>query len=238
MNQDISTKEYITIGEAIELLQDKWPEISHSTIRYWEKEGLIHLHRTEGGHRVFCRTDLERLHQIAELRQRRYLPLSAVKRILKEIDSDPTYDLNLLDEIFRPEEYEPDFQPLDAHELARQSELTINQLEEFIVSGLFPEWDESGEGNFYDEDDLKIAQLIGELVKQGFKPSDLAFYAVDMREHVNHELQLFGKVLRLCTGEPERHAVYRQVQSITRNLRSFLYRKYGRQAIVKLLEDG
>ena len=234
---DRATEGSTSIGEALKILKARWPELSHSMIRFWEKEGLIQLHRTEGGHRVFCRTDMERLHLIAELRQRRYLPLSMVRRLLKEIDSDPTADLSIYDEIFQPEEYNPDFKLLSKNELARLSGLRSTQIDEFEILGFFPYEDEGNKRRLFDEGELKTAQLLCELVQHGFEPKELDFYVDDLSEHIRNETQLMRKVLGECTGESERHEVYRQVQNTIRKLRSLLYRKLGRQAMVKLLEE-
>ena len=48
--------QYLKIGEASKLLG-----VSVSTVRLWEKEGLLKVVRTAKGQRLFCRQEVERL---------------------------------------------------------------------------------------------------------------------------------------------------------------------------------
>lgn len=227
-----------TIGEVIEHLRPRWPDVAPSMVRFWEREGLLTPARTCGGHRKYTARDIERLRMVAELRQRRYLPLEAVKHILRQMDADPTYDISLYDEIFRPDEYNPAFRPIMRAEAAKRTGLTVEQIEAFEQSGFLPTWGESGRQRRFDEDDLRILQLLGELSRAGFAPEALAFYAADAREHIRHETQFLAQALGGCEGPPERRAVYRQVQQAVSQLRKLLYRKHGRKAIGELLEGA
>src|SRR5690554_4587524 len=60
----LSKKEWYSIGEAAKELG-----VAHSTIRHWEKEGLIEPHRdVESGYRNYSRADLRKLLVIRTLR--------------------------------------------------------------------------------------------------------------------------------------------------------------------------
>ncbi|MEK7787067.1 MAG: MerR family transcriptional regulator [Chloroflexota bacterium] len=235
---EATSENTFTIGEMVEHLRARWPEVTPSMVRFWEREGLLTPARTDGGHRKYCAGDLERLRMVAELRQRRYLPLEAVKHILHQMDADPTYDISLYDEIFRPDEYDPAFQPVTRAEATKRTGLTVEQIEAFEQSGFLPTWGKSGRQRRFDEDDLRILQMLAELLQAGFAPEALAFYAADTREHVRHETQFLAQALGGCERPPERRAVYRQVQQAVSELRKLLYRKYGRQAIGELLEGS
>lgn len=52
------------IGEVVATLQPLFPDLSHSSLRFLEREGLIQPARTDGGHRLFAPADLERIVQI------------------------------------------------------------------------------------------------------------------------------------------------------------------------------
>lgn len=235
---ETGAKKTFTIGELIEILRARCPEVTPSMVRFWEREGLLTPARTEGGHRKYCAGDLERLRTVAELRQRRYLPLEAVKHILHQLDADPTYDISLFDEIFRPDEYNPAFRPVTRAEAAKRAGLTVELIEAIEESGFLPTWGESGRQRRFDEDDLRILQLLGELANAGFAPEALAFYAADAREHVRHETQFLAQALGGCEGPPERRMVYRRVQQAVSQLRKLLYRKHGRKAVGELLEGA
>lgn len=74
-------KEWHSIGEAAVELR-----VAKSTIRHWEKEGLIEPYRElESGYRKYSRTDLHRLFVIRALRNSVY-SLEIVRDILEEID--------------------------------------------------------------------------------------------------------------------------------------------------------
>lgn len=232
---DDKTETPLGIGELVERLRAECPEISLSMVRFWEREGLIAPVRTEGGHRKYAERDLERLRLIVQLRHRRYLPLAAVKRILRELENDPASDLRLSDELFRPAEYDPDFQPLRRAEAAKRVGLSVGQIRAFERLGFLPVESEAASRRRFDEDDLRILQLLGELLKAGLAPEDLAFYAEDVRAHVAHEFQLLDRVIGGCAGPPQRRATFRQVQQCAGQLRALLYRRYGRQAAGELL---
>ncbi|MER3468889.1 MAG: hypothetical protein C4314_02605, partial [Thermoflexus sp.] len=57
-----------TIGEVVAHLRARFPEVTPSKLRYWEKAGLIRPRRTHGGHRLYCPEDVERLALILNLR--------------------------------------------------------------------------------------------------------------------------------------------------------------------------
>lgn len=60
-------------------------ELSPQRIGSWEREyGLLRPHRTDGGHRLYSRADVERLLWIKRMVQERGLSLQGVKRLLEE----------------------------------------------------------------------------------------------------------------------------------------------------------
>ncbi len=69
----------LTIGEAINLLQEEFPEISVSKVRFLESQGLLRPTRSASGYRQYHQEDLERLRYILELQRDQYLPLKVIK---------------------------------------------------------------------------------------------------------------------------------------------------------------
>jgi DNA-binding transcriptional MerR regulator len=181
---------------------------------------------------------VERLRKVVELRQRRYLPLGAVKHILQKLDADPTYDLTLYDEIFRSDEYDSEFRHVTRTEAGKRTGFTAEQIERFEQMGFLPTRDERGKRRRFDEGDLKVLVLLRDLLAVGLALEDLVFYVKDIRDHVQHEIAFLGRVMGDCEGRPERHALYRQMQQAVGQLRALLYRRYGRQAIAELLEEA
>jgi methanogenic corrinoid protein MtbC1 len=49
------------IGVAVARLRAEFPDVSHSSLRFLEREGLLTSTRTQGGHRLFSQADLDRI---------------------------------------------------------------------------------------------------------------------------------------------------------------------------------
>ena len=47
------TEELVSIGSVVSELQRSYPDVSHSSLRFLEREGLIASIRTPGGHRLY-----------------------------------------------------------------------------------------------------------------------------------------------------------------------------------------
>jgi methanogenic corrinoid protein MtbC1 len=75
--------ELVSIGAVVEHLQHDYPDISHSSLRFLEREGLITPTRTPGGHRLFAPADLQRIRQIKEWQAQR-LSLDEIRKRLDE----------------------------------------------------------------------------------------------------------------------------------------------------------
>lgn len=84
-----------TIGEAAEIVG-----VSQSTIRFWEREGLIRPQRTKGGFRRFTWEQIKKLQKIKELKARGSGPYG-IKKMLKEESPQSDYGIKLGDKIKR-----------------------------------------------------------------------------------------------------------------------------------------
>ena len=67
------------IGEVVKLLNEDYPSISISRIRFLEKEGLIKIRRTKGGTREISESNIVTLKQILNLQENHYVSLKAIK---------------------------------------------------------------------------------------------------------------------------------------------------------------
>lgn len=70
-------EQLITIGQAVEILQKEFPDVSISSLRFLEREGLLSPQRKPGGHRVFTTHDLYQARRIKQWQ--------AERKSLKEI---------------------------------------------------------------------------------------------------------------------------------------------------------
>lgn len=73
---------YLTIGKVVKRLQEQYPDLSVSKVRYLEDEGLLNPSRTPGGYRLYSQHDVHRLEMILHLQKTRFMPLSVIKEEL------------------------------------------------------------------------------------------------------------------------------------------------------------
>lgn len=78
----------LSIGEVVELLSAEYPDVTHSSLRFLEREGLITPQRTAGGHRLFGASQLRRIRSIKAW-QRQRLSLEEIRARLRRVEELP-----------------------------------------------------------------------------------------------------------------------------------------------------
>src|SRR5215207_3685855 len=78
----------IPIGAVVSGMQDAYPDVTHSSLRFLEREGLITSIRTRGGHRLYSPADVERIRQIKTWQAQR-LSLEEIRQRLVDLDRLP-----------------------------------------------------------------------------------------------------------------------------------------------------
>ena len=68
----MAERNYLSIGQVVNLLRGAYPDLSNSKIRFLEDEGLITPHRTPKGYRQYSKEDVDRLEVILHLQKTRY----------------------------------------------------------------------------------------------------------------------------------------------------------------------
>ena len=79
MSARVNDRAYLSIGEVLGLLQDEFPDVTISKIRFLESQGLIDPERTPSGYRKFYDADVERLRFILREQREHFLPLKVIK---------------------------------------------------------------------------------------------------------------------------------------------------------------
>ena len=82
---------YLSIGEVLSHLQEEFPDVTISKIRFLESQGLIDPERTPSGYRKFYDLDVERLRFILHEQKEHFLPLKVIK---DRLDSGETLEDN------------------------------------------------------------------------------------------------------------------------------------------------
>lgn len=75
----MSPEGHHSIGEVLALLQEEFPDVTISKIRFLEKEGLIDPERTPSGYRKFYDHDVACLRWILRQQRENYLPLKVIR---------------------------------------------------------------------------------------------------------------------------------------------------------------
>ena len=84
---------HLSIGEVLSLLQEEFPDVTISKIRFLESQGLLDPERTPSGYRKFYEADIERLRWILTQQRENFLPLKVIKDRLDEVATGaPTDD--------------------------------------------------------------------------------------------------------------------------------------------------
>ncbi|MFW6075035.1 MAG: cobalamin-dependent protein [Chloroflexota bacterium] len=82
-----------TIGQVVRELSDEYEDITHSSLRFLEREKLVEPERTPGGHRLYSPYHVERIRQIKEWQKSR-LSLDEIRHRLIAADTlDPPESL-------------------------------------------------------------------------------------------------------------------------------------------------
>ena len=82
------TTALLPIGQVVARLQAEYPDVSHSSLRFLEREGLVTPHRTPGGHRLFTPQDVDRVRAIKRWQEQR-LSLGEIRDRLMTREANP-----------------------------------------------------------------------------------------------------------------------------------------------------
>lgn len=74
-----TTRNHLSIGEVLSLLQEEFPDVTISKIRFLESQGLLNPERTPSGYRKFYESDIEQLRWILLQQKENFLPLKVIK---------------------------------------------------------------------------------------------------------------------------------------------------------------
>jgi methanogenic corrinoid protein MtbC1 len=84
-------RQLVSIGQAVEVLSRDFPDVTHSSIRFLEREGLVTSTRTAGGHRLFSSEEIERV-RLVKTWQLQRLSLEDIRQRLVLLDRLPSTD--------------------------------------------------------------------------------------------------------------------------------------------------
>lgn len=142
----------LSIGKATELLQEEFPELTMSKIRFLEARGLVEPSRSSSGYRQYRDSDLERLRFILRRQRDRFLPLKVIKSqlVLWERGELPDPDKEVPEE---PPDQREAHEPLyEMREITERSGLRRKDIRMLIQHGLLSPREEDGTLRFTEQD--------------------------------------------------------------------------------------
>ena len=183
----------LTIGSVCGRLQDEFPDVSISKIRYLEDQGLLSPRRTRGGYRLFSEEDVERLQTILRLQRDEFLPLRVIR---EELASGAGKERHRRRPPVGAGEDE-----LDLDELCERAGITVERARELEEFGLLEPRLE-GSQRLYPESDVDVAAACDLLARFGIAPRHLRAF----RSSADRETGLLEAVIApaLRSRNPER----------------------------------
>ena len=212
----------LTIGAVCKGLQQEFPDISISKIRYLEDQKLLTPRRTPGGYRLYSAADVSRLRTILRLQRDEFLPLAVIRQELaagRTFDEAPAAKPAAGDGATRPEGGRPgaalrrltlsvrdrgaQYSLDDVIEQTGAEPRLVQELEDFgIVKG------EVREGKrFYDETEREIVRSVSELARYGVAGRNLRVFKSSAEREAALLQQILAPALRSRNPERRKEAV-------------------------------
>jgi DNA-binding transcriptional MerR regulator len=214
-----------SIGEVLSLLQEEFPDVTISKIRFLESQGLLDPERTPSGYRKFYDEDIDRLRWILRQQREHFLPLKVIKDRLAETTGTPADIPAPSVPLPQPEADAPaaaaaldDTEPrrvldvgpsavsLTVDELAAATGLTMEDLRELQRYGLIG-GRVVGPDTLFDEDALVVTRLAAGFMKFGVEARHLRMYKVSAERESSFFEQVVMPMLKQRNPAARRQAI-------------------------------
>jgi len=218
----------VTIGTVCKALQQEFPDISISKIRYLEDQKLLSPRRTQGGYRLYTQTDIQRLRTILRLQRDEFLPLRVIRQELaggraeREVAAPPAASdgRSMRRALVSTRDPGALYSLEDVVEETGAEAGLVRELVEFgVIKG------ELRAGvRYYDETEREIVRAVSELARYGVGGRNLRVF----RSSADREAQLLQSILApaLRSRNPERRReaieALENLASVTSHLKHLL----------------
>ncbi len=202
------TQRLLTIGTVTRRLQEEFPEISISKIRYLEDQGLLAPRRTQGGYRLFSEEDVERLETILRLQRDEFLPLRVIREELSSpgVAKGTKRRHSTRPGITRPED------TFDLAGLCERAGVTASLARELEDFGLLAPRTDNGT-KLYGEGDVDVAATCAKLARYGISARHLRTFRTAADREAGLLEQIVSPALRSRNPE-RRQAGLEELQSL------------------------
>jgi DNA-binding transcriptional MerR regulator len=188
----------LTIGTVCNRLQDEFPDVSISKIRYLEDQGLLNPRRTQGGYRLFSEDDVERLETILRLQRDEFLPLRVIRQ---ELDTGAAKQRRRRRSVVEEGE-----EALDLEQLCDRAGITAGRARELEEFGLLESRLEDGQ-RLYAESEAEIAAACEALARFGIDARNLRAFRTAADRESNLLEAVIAPALRSRSAERRQAAV-------------------------------
>lgn len=176
----------VPISKVLDELQDAFPDITVSKIRFLESRGLVNPYRSSSGYRRYSDDDIGRLRWVLTMQRDHFLPLRVIKERLDsgELDTEveagavvpkPAMPARTPSSRFRAPG--PESERLSPADMARLAGVSAEQLDNLVKFGLV-EPVETEDGPRFERSELKVAKAAHTFLTHGIEARHLKAWRV------------------------------------------------------------
>jgi DNA-binding transcriptional MerR regulator len=221
----------MTIGAVCKALEQEFPDISISKIRYLEDQKLVAPRRTPGGYRLYSAGDVQRLRTILRLQRDEFLPLRVIRQELASgraaddvAPSASSGDGASARRKRNPSVTAPSSGALysldDVIEETRAEPRLVSELEEYgVIKG------EIRAGTkYYDETEREIVRAVTELARYGVGGRNLRAFRTSADREAALLQQILAPALRSRNAKRRKEAIeaLENLAAVTTHLKHLL----------------
>jgi DNA-binding transcriptional MerR regulator len=203
----------MTIGAVCKALEQEFPDISISKIRYLEDQKLLAPRRTPGGYRLYTQADVARLRTILRMQRDEFLPLRVIRQELaagRPPDTTPEPGRVAREgmRVWRPSVSVRAtsgalYSVEDVLEETKADAGLVHELEDFgVVKGEL-----RGGVRYFDETEREIIAAVAELARYGVGGRNLRVFRSSVDREANLLQQILAPALRSRNAERRKEAV-------------------------------
>jgi DNA-binding transcriptional MerR regulator len=220
----------MTIGAVCKALEQEFPDISISKIRYLEDQKLVAPRRTPGGYRLYSAGDVQRLRTILRLQRDEFLPLRVIRqelasgRTANDVAPSSTADGEGARRKRSPSVTAPSSGALysldDVIEETRADPRLVSELEEYgVIKG------EIRAGTkYFDETEREIVRAVTELARYGVGGRNLRAFRTSADREAALLQQILAPALRSRNAKRRKEAIeaLENLAAVTTHLKHLL----------------
>jgi DNA-binding transcriptional MerR regulator len=223
----------MTIGAVCKALEQEFPDISISKIRYLEDQKLLAPRRTPGGYRLYSGGDVQRLRTILRLQRDEFLPLRVIRQELASgragndvapASDGPVSGTGAARRKRNPSVTAPSSGALysldDVIEETRAEPRLVSELEEYgVIKG-----EVRAGTKYYDETEREIVRAVTELARYGVGGRNLRAFRTSADREAALLQQILAPALRSRNAKRRKEAIeaLENLAAVTTHLKHLL----------------